>query len=132
MRGRINLININKLISHEMVSQRKLKQVREDLLIKGYVKNPVVVDIKNNIILDGHHRIAALKQLGANKAPVFLVNYRDKKIKVSLRRKEFKFIDIKQAVINYCLQGKIFPSKTTKHLINNRPRNINYKISKLY
>ncbi len=132
MRNKIILVNIDKLISHEMVCFKRLKQVRNDLLVKGFIKNPVVVDRKNNIILDGHHRVAALKQLGASKIPAYLVNYQDKNIGVTLRRKEFSFADIKQAVINYCLQGKIFPSKTTRHLIRNRPKNINIKISKLY
>ncbi|MFA6080806.1 MAG: ParB N-terminal domain-containing protein [Patescibacteria group bacterium] len=132
MNNRICLIKINKLISHEMVSPRKLKQVRDDLMIKGYIKNPVVVDQENFIILDGHHRVAALKQIGADKIPVYLVDYQNKNIRVTLRRKEFVFDDIKQAVINYCLQGKIFPSKTTRHLIKNRPKNINFKIANLF
>ncbi|MFA5770007.1 MAG: ParB N-terminal domain-containing protein [Patescibacteria group bacterium] len=132
MNNKICLIDINKLISHEMVSSRKLKQVKNDLMIKGYIKNPVVVESENFIILDGHHRVAALKQLGASKIPAFLVDYQNKNIRVALRRKEFVFKDIKQAVIDYCLEGKVFPSKTTRHLIKNRPRNIDYKISKLY
>lgn len=131
MRNKIGLIEINKLRCHEMVCLKRLKQVKNDLLIKGYIKNPVVVDRKNNIILDGHHRVEALRQLGALKVPVYLVNYQNKKIRVALRRKEFVFKDIKQAVIDYCLQGKIFPSKTTKHLIKNRPKNINVKINQL-
>ncbi len=131
MKNKISFIEINKLKSHEMVCLKRLKQVKDDLLIKGYIKNPVVIDRKNNIILDGHHRVAALKQLGANKIPAYLVDYQNKNIGVTLRRKEFYFKDIKQAVIDYCLQGKIFPSKTTKHLIKNRPKNINIKISQL-
>lgn len=131
MRNKISFIEINKLKSHEMVCLKRLKQVKDDLLTKGYIKNPVVVDQKNNIVLDGHHRVAALKQLGANKIPAFLVDYQDKKIKVTLRRKEFVFKNIKETVISYCLQGKIFPSKTTRHLIKNHPKNINIKISQL-
>lgn len=131
MKNKVGLIEINKLRCHEMVCPKRLKQVKDDLLAKGFIKNPVVVDRKNNIILDGHHRVAALKQLGACKVPAYLVDYSNKEIKVSLRRKEFSFSDIKQAVIDYCLKGKIFPSKTTKHLIKNRPKNINIKISQL-
>jgi L-serine kinase (ADP) len=128
----ITIININKLISHEMILDERLKQVKIDLLARGFLKNPVIVDRDNLIILDGHHRVAALKQLGANKIPAYLVDYQNKDIRVTLRRKEFHFLNIKQSVIEYCLAGKIFPSKTTRHLIKNRPRNINFKISKLY
>ena len=132
MNNKITLIDINKLKRHEEINQRHLLEIFFRLKKDGLLKHPVVVDKKNFIILDGHHRVAALKQLGVNKIPSFLVNYQDKNIRVVLRRKEFFFEDIKQAVIDYCLKGKIFPSKTTKHLIKNRPRNINYKISKLY
>ena len=131
MKYQTKLLDINKLISHEMVCLKRLKEVKADLLLKGYIKNPVVVDRKNNIILDGHHRVAALRQLGASKIPAYLVDYQDERIRVTLRRKEFTFTNIKQAVIDYCLAGKIFPSKTTKHLIKGRPRNVNIKISQL-
>ena len=114
-----------------MISISQLKLVKYDLLIRGYLKNPVIVDRDNFIILDGHHRVAALKQLGANKIPAYLVDYQNKNIRVTLRRHEFKFLNIKQSVIDYCLSGKIFSSKTTRHLIKNRPRNINYELKKL-
>lgn len=129
---KIYLLDIKNLKNHEMISIKRLKQVKDDLLAKGYIKNPVVVEKENHIILDGHHRVAALKQLGVNKVPAFLVNYQSNNIRVTLRRKEFLFKDIKKAVINYCLKGKIFPSKTTRHLIRNRPKNINIKISNLF
>lgn len=132
MKRKIYLLDIKNLKNHEMVSTKRLKQIKDNLLTKGFIKNPVVVEKENHIILDGHHRVAALKQLGANKVPAFLVNYQSNNIQVTLRRKEFFFKDIKKAVIDYCLKGKIFPSKTTRHLIKNRPKNINIKISKLY
>lgn len=132
MKNKVRLTEINKLKCHEMVCLKRLKQVKDDLSVKGYIKNPIVVDQKYNIILDGHHRVEALRQLGVIKVPAYFVNYQNNNIKVTLRRKEFVFKDIKKAVVNYCLHGKIFPSKTTKHLIKNRPKNINYKISKLY
>jgi len=132
MKNKISLININKLKNHEMVCLKRLKRVKDNLLVKGYIKNPVVVDRKNNIILDGHHRVAALKQLCVNKVPAFLVNYQDKNVRVFLRRKLKLAGSIKQTVIKNSLSNVLFPSKTTRHLIKNRPRNINFKISKLF
>lgn len=131
-RKRIKFVDINKLKRHEEINQNHLEDIIQRIKQDGFIKNPVVVDRKNHIILDGHHRVAALRQLGANKVPAFLVNYQSNNIRVTLRRKEFLFKDIKKAVINYCLKGKIFPSKTTRHLIKNRPKNINIKISNLF
>ncbi|MDO9028645.1 MAG: ParB N-terminal domain-containing protein [Candidatus Roizmanbacteria bacterium] len=132
MKRKIYLLDIKNLKNHEMISIERLKQVKDDLLTKGYIKNPVVVEKENHIILDGHHRVAALKQLGAIKVPTFLVNYQDKDVRVFLRRKLKLAGPIKQSVIKNSLSNILFPSKTTKHLIKNRPRNINIKISNLF
>lgn len=129
---KIYLLDIKNLKNHEMISIKRLKQVKDDLLAKGYIKNPVVVEKENHIILDGHHRVAALKQLGVNEVPAFLVNYQDKNVRVFLRRKLKLAGPIKQAVIKNSLSNILFPSKTTRHLIKNRPKNINIKISKLF
>lgn len=129
MNTQIRLIEINKLRKHEMTCFEKVALVKEDMLQKGYIQHPIIVDRTHNIILDGHHRVEALIQLGADKIPAYMVDYQDKSIQVSLRRKNYHFKDVKKAVIDYCNKGKIFPSKTTKHLIKNRPRNINVKIS---
>ena len=131
MKNKVVLLDINKLKPHEAVDKKRLAFLLERIKKDRYLKNPVVVEKKYLIILDGHHRVAGLKQLGVNKIPAYLVNYQSNNIKVTLRRKEFIFKDIKQAVIDYCLLGKIFPSKTTRHLIKNRPKNINIKISQL-
>ena len=132
MKNKINLIDINKLKCHEEINQQHLTEIIYQVKKAGFIRNPVVVDLKNFIILDGHHRVAALKQLGVNKVPVFLVNYQDKDVRVFLRRKLKLTGSIKQAVIKNSLNNILFPSKTTRHLIKNRPRNINFKISHLF
>ena len=132
MNNRIVLIDIKKLKSHEETNKKHLQGLIIKIKQDGFLKNPVVVEDINFIILDGHHRVAALKQMGVDKIPAFLVDYKSNKIRVTLRRKEFVINDIKQTVINYCKEGKIFPSKTTHHFIEGRPKDINYKISKLF
>jgi ParB-like chromosome segregation protein Spo0J len=132
MKNKIVLIDINKLRHHEEIDQQHLLEIIFQVKEDGFLKNPVVVDQKNFIILDGHHRVAALKQIGANKVPSFLVDYQNNDIRVFLRRKLKLTEPIKQVVIKNSLSNILFPSKTTRHLIKNRPRNINIKISKLY
>ena len=45
-----------------------------DDLVKSYRDNPIRVDLYNGKyrILDGHHRIKALRNMGYNKAPIYL------------------------------------------------------------
>lgn len=126
------LVNINRLKTHEEISKRRVNQVQKEIEVLGLIKNPVVVDRKTLVVLDGHHRLAALKKLGAIKAPVFLVNYLSKNIRVYLRRKNLFMTLIKQTVINMALASKNFPLKTTKHLVKNRLRNVNISLTKLW
>jgi ParB-like chromosome segregation protein Spo0J len=125
------LVDINRLRTHERTSKRRVNQVQKKIKDLSMVKNPVVADRKTLIVLDGHHRLAALKRLGAKKIPVLVVNYLSKNVRVYLRRKNLLVAIIKQAVINMALDNKNFPEKTTRHLIKNRLKNINIAIKQL-
>lgn len=131
MKNKISLVDINKLKQHEEINVSHVKELMEKIKHDGFLKNPVVIDNKNFVILDGHHRFNALKNLKAKKVPVYLVDYMSKKVRVFLRRK-MDLENIKNSVINYALNSKCFPQKTTRHFIKDRPRNININISKLY
>jgi len=103
--------------------------VKASLLSCGYIKNPVIVDKEHRIILDGHHRVLALRALGYKKIPAILVNYRDNKILVISRKKRIKIS--KQIIIDKVLQNKVFPCKTSKHFIPHRLKNINIPLWQL-
>lgn len=126
---RIHNIRVDKLRPHERTNPKNLAKIKASLLSRGYVKNPVVVDKDHKIILDGHHRVKALHELGYKKIPVILVDYRDSKIIVLSRRKRIKIT--KKIIIKTVLQNKIFPCKTSKHLIPHRLKNINIPLSRL-
>lgn len=132
MSNKIVFLDIKKLRGHEETNKERLLTLIEEIKQDGCIKNPVVVEDKHFVILDGHHRIAVLKQLRANWAPVFLVSYFDKNIRVYLRRKELAIENIKEAVLKMGKSNKLFPHKTTKHLISNRPKNLNVPLDKLF
>ncbi|GAG02374.1 unnamed protein product, partial [marine sediment metagenome] len=77
-----SLVSINKLKSHEAVNKKHLDVLLGEIKKDGVLKHPVVVDRKTNVILDGHHRVTALKKLGIKKIPVYLVDYMNKEIRV--------------------------------------------------
>lgn len=104
----------------------KLKKLIGQIKKGGYVI-PVVVDKKHKILLDGHHRYAALKKLGYKKIPAYLVDY--SRVKVVTRRKN---IDItREIVIKRALSGKPFPPKTTRHIYSKKWRTIHVALEKL-
>jgi ParB-like chromosome segregation protein Spo0J len=82
-------------------------------------------------VLDGHHRLNALKKLGYKKIPVFLVNYRSKDIRVYLRRKNIFMDLLKKMVIKSGKEKRLFPDKTTRHLLKYRPKNIKVDLKML-
>jgi hypothetical protein len=126
------LVQINKLKAHEETDPARLRNITKKIIKSGMIKNPIIVERRYMIILDGHHRVSALKSTNVKKAPVFFVDYLDPKIRVVSRRPVLLNTNIKAAVIKTALANKLFPSKTTKHFIAGRPTNINIRISKLY
>lgn len=121
MKQRIAYVDIRTLIAHERVDRARLAVVRRQLHADGVVRRPVIVERQSRVILDGHHRVQALRELGAALAPVAYVRYGDPRIRVYLRRNVMLMKLVKQAVLEMARAGKVFPSKTTRHLIRERP-----------
>ena len=93
------------------------------------LKEPIIVDRKTNIILDGHHRYNCAKILGLKKIPAYLVNYLNKDIKVEKRREDIEIN--KEIVINKAMHNELFPPKTTKHILKKKPNPVNMMLSDL-
>jgi len=60
----IVLIQIDKLFCHEEVVQSQVEWLKNNLKELGYFFRPILVAKNENVILDGHHRLVALKELG--------------------------------------------------------------------
>lgn len=121
MKQTIVFADIRTLIDHEQVDRARLGQVRKQLLAQKEIRRPVMVDKASNVVLDGHHRVQALREIGVKRVPVVYVRYQDEGIRVYLRRKELFMKIIKEYVIGMARSGRVFPSKTTRHLIHGRP-----------
>ena len=60
----IVLINIDELFGHEEVVQTQVDWLKENLIKLGYFFRPILVAKNEKVVLDGHHRVVALKELG--------------------------------------------------------------------
>ena len=127
MRRGVRLLLIEKLRAHEQVYPQRLAEVMSLIKQKGMVINPVIIDKKTRVVLDGHHRVACLKQLGCKLVPVMMVDYFSDKVKVFLRREEL----IKEIVLSRALKRRLLPDKTTRHLIRGRIRGVRISLDKL-
>jgi hypothetical protein len=76
------LIEIDKLHLHEKTIPESLKSLIKAIESKGIVEDPIIVDKKTLVVLDGMHRVKALKQLGCKLMPVCLVDYENLRITV--------------------------------------------------
>ncbi|UCE13371.1 MAG: ParB N-terminal domain-containing protein [Candidatus Heimdallarchaeota archaeon] len=61
---RIVLISIEELLGHEEVVQPQVDWLKENLKGLNYFFRPILVVKHEKVILDGHHRVVALKELG--------------------------------------------------------------------
>jgi len=124
MNYRFELVNMEKLRSHEGINPELLSECIAEIKRDGLVKKPILVEDQHYIILDGHHRYEALKELGCKKIPAYLVNYFDKDITVTTWPGAVVSNITKEEIIQMGLSGKVFPPKTTRHILKAKLKDI--------
>ena len=72
---RVSLIPINDLQPHEETCRERVVSIARDIVKLGRILKPVIVEEKTLTIIDGHHRVEALRLLGARYVPAVLANY---------------------------------------------------------
>jgi len=78
----IAIADIADLYLHEEVLPKLLGELERAIDSDSCLKHPVIVDSGSHVVLDGMHRIAALKKLGCMRVPACFVDYSDPAITV--------------------------------------------------
>lgn len=110
----IQLVPVEKLLAHEQVVQPRVDDLVKVLNREGVIRLAIVADARTFVVLDGHHRLAALKAIGAKRIPVLLVDYFRPDIRVGTWR-ENERAPTKDEVIEHAAQGKLYTPKSTRH-----------------
>jgi len=105
-------VKVSLLKPHERTNSKNLKKIHAEVANAGVVY-PLLVDKKTLVVLDGHHRLASLRKLKVETAPVILVDYFGKDVKVASWKKGK--VVTKEEVIRRGLSGKLYSPKTSKH-----------------
>ncbi|MFN4046343.1 MAG: ParB N-terminal domain-containing protein [Acidilobaceae archaeon] len=79
MPGRLKLeiafVDIREFRPHERAIPERVSAILDSLVKSRVLRRPLIVDSKTFTVIDGAHRLEALKRLGAGKAPAILVDY---------------------------------------------------------
>lgn len=90
LRMEIKFVSVDSLYTHEETIPSALDQLQKELLEEQILKHPIIVDLETNVVLDGMHRVAALRNLKCEIAPVCLVNYQNPAIELFAWYREFE------------------------------------------
>jgi uncharacterized protein (DUF1015 family) len=76
------LFPIFLLKEHEETYPPRYIELKAELVRDGFQRDPIIIDKKYNIVLDGHHRLNILKSLGYSKIAAFQADYENPKVLV--------------------------------------------------
>jgi len=79
---KLRIMRIDDVLIHEEIVPELLDELIGDIKQSKAVKDPVVIDGRSRVVLDGMHRVAALKELGCTRIPVCEVDYQKPAVKI--------------------------------------------------
>jgi hypothetical protein len=80
--GNLDIRDVKALLYHEQIIPSNLKRLKETMLNTGHLVDPLVVDGKTGIVLDGNHRLKVLEIIECPHATCQIVDYMSPDIKV--------------------------------------------------
>ncbi|MBI3013296.1 MAG: ParB N-terminal domain-containing protein [Elusimicrobia bacterium] len=117
----VQLLPIPELKPHEKTILERVCKIKEEISKSGEVLSPLWVDSGSNIVLNGHHRLQALKELGCSSAPCLLFDYRSQEIEVQICPGASVSKMSKELVIQSALSGNLFPPRSSFHVLRSEP-----------
>ena len=107
------LLPTDQLRIHEEVEPQDVARLVEEIRRDGFVAEPIWVARGSHVVLNGHHRCAALRALGARLTPAWVFDYDSEEVVLG-RWADGPPIS-KREVVERAVAGRPFPPKTTRH-----------------
>ena len=107
------LVPIGELKAHERINESNIPELVALLRRTQVVADPIWVSRDSSVILNGHHRVEALRRIGAARVPAWVIDYESDL--VHLERWHPGPPIAKSEVVQRGREGRLFPPKTTRH-----------------
>lgn len=78
----IKLVELGKLHIHEEIIPELLNSIVDWIMSSCMLKHPIIADVNTLVVLDGMHRVAALRKIRCRYIPVCLIDYNSPKVNV--------------------------------------------------
>ncbi|HUR69250.1 MAG TPA: ParB N-terminal domain-containing protein [Candidatus Thermoplasmatota archaeon] len=108
------LVPLPWLKAHEKHVEQRVAELVHHFELRNAIDYAIVADERTGTVIDGHHRLMALRQLGAAWAPVYLIDYASPAITVHTWREGEK-APSKEEVVERAARGELYPPKSTRH-----------------
>ena len=82
--SRLQILPLEGLRIHEQTIPENVRALRETMLNLGRIVDPIIVDGKNHVVLDGNHRREVLAAMDCQNAVCQVVDYGDPEIKIGV------------------------------------------------
>ncbi|VVC02063.1 Uncharacterised protein [uncultured archaeon] len=79
--NKLQILPVDKLLSHEEIIPFNLQRLREGMLNLGRLVDPLIVEEKHHVVVDGNHRKKVLELLKCPHAACQLIDYHSPEIK---------------------------------------------------
>ena len=112
----IQLVELNRLIRTELHDQHVANVLADKIRQDMIWTHPIVVERNALIILDGHHRYDAARKLGLGYIPCITIDYEDSRLRLECWRSDEQVSKVDVLRVKHT--GKLFPYKTTKHILS--------------
>lgn len=109
------LVPLVDLHAHEEIDEDNVTELVAELKRAGTFADPIWVSLDSLVILNGHHRVEALRRLGATRVPAWLLDYETDLVGLEPWRPGLPIT--KAEVVRRALGGHLFPPKTTRHQV---------------
>lgn len=94
----VGLVDLQLLKLHEETLNASLTSLVEDIKGSGVVKHPVIVDRESLTVLDGMHRVQALRRIGCVRALTCNVDYQSQDVALKFWYRTFDGVDVRLAL----------------------------------